>query len=182
MNTIGSLSDALPECVSRLVSVAHKVVYVMYEFGLCYKTLRGFSHARYIKAPAFLRLNIFRKRNNFRLRNSFLLSVISHCMWDERIRRDSCHNFIRKTLHFVNEQHVASPVFTVYAWKTWDYDPLPTPPFGDEERLAILWLELSYGSPSNYVCMFSILCTTQFQCLQTNGIGNSCFCRINTNC
>ena len=165
MNTIGSLSDALPECVSRLVSVAHKVVYVMYEFGLCYKTLRGFSHARYIKAPAFLRLNIFRKRNNFRLRNSFLLSVISHCMWDERIRRDSCHNFIRKTPHFVNEQHVASPVFTVYAWNTWDYDPLP-PPLGTKNGLR--FYDSSFPTEARVI---------MFVCSQSCALLNSNVCK-----
>ena len=38
----------------------------------------------------------------------------------------------------------SSPVSAVYAWNAWDHDP----PFG-EENGCILWLGLSYGSPSN---------------------------------
>ena len=38
---------------------------------------------------------------------------------------------------------LSSPVSAVYAWNAWDHDP----PFG-EENGCILWLGLSYGSPS----------------------------------
>ena len=41
---------------------------------------------------------------------------------------------------------LSSPVSAVYAWNAWDHDP----PFG-EENGCILWLGLSYGSPSNNI-------------------------------
>ena len=70
------------------------------------------------------------------------------CMWDERIRRDSCQNILTKTLHSdtKREHYVvfSSPVSMVYAWNAWDHDL----PFGDKERSCILWHRFCYGSPS----------------------------------
>jgi len=69
-------------------------------------------------------------------------------MWDERIRRDSCQNFLRKTPHSVTKSErmscFSSPVSMAYAWNAWDHNP----PFGDQNA-CILRLGLSNGSPSN---------------------------------
>ena len=53
------------------------------------------------------------------------------CVSDERIRRDSCQNILRKTPYSVRKSEQCR-VSTVYAWNAWDHDP----PFGDQERLA----------------------------------------------
>ena len=53
--------------------------------------------------------------------------------------------YLPKLCHQRAMSCLSSPVSAVYAWNAWDHDS----PFG-EENGCILWLGLSYGSPSNY--------------------------------